>query len=273
VAKGGGRLHVVRSGAGPTVVLVHGVAGSHRIFDPIVPLLEPEWTVVRVDLLGYGHSPRPRTSYSPEVHTTAIREALLAEEIPGPFTLVGLSMGVDLVLEYAARWPDEVADVIGIGFPYYPDEASARAGIKANPFTKLTVEHRFLAALLIPLVWLIGRNISPLARKMATIYTPEMAKDTMRCRYLAFRRSLFNTMIHNRPDGVLAASGERRRLFVHGGADRWCSPARIKEVLAPYPDSHLEVIDGAAHNLVVLEPVRTVELIGAHLADASATDR
>ena len=268
--RGRTRLHVVRSGAGPIVVLVHGVAGSHRIFDPIVPLLDPEYTVVRVDLLGYGHSSRPRASYSPEDHVDAIRDALAAEGIPGPYVLVGLSMGVNLVLEYAARWPDEVSEIVGIGLPYYASEESARSGIQANLFTRLTVEHRLLAAVLIPLVWFVGQHVSPLARKMATIYTPAMAKDTMRCRYLAFRRSLFSTMIRNRLDDVLAASGRRRRLFVHGGADRWCTEADVRSVLEQYPDSHLEVIDGAAHNLVVLEPDRTVELIKTYLGDVTS---
>jgi pimeloyl-ACP methyl ester carboxylesterase len=249
--------------------MVHGVAGSNRIFDPIVPLLSGEFTVVRVDLLGYGHSPKPRSSYTPEVHSTAIHDALESERVARPVALIGLSMGVNVILDYAARWPDEVSDIVGIGFPYFASEADAREGVKANPFTKFTVEHPHLAGVVIPAIWFVGRNIAPLARKMATIYTPAMAKETMMCRHLAFRRSLFNTMIYNRLDGVLEASGERRRLFIHGDADRWCSVAQVRAAVARYRSSVVEVIDHAAHNLVVLEPERTAELIRRHLGGAS----
>jgi pimeloyl-ACP methyl ester carboxylesterase len=179
--------------------------------------------------------------------------------------LVGLSMGVDVVLDYAARWPEEVADIVGVGFPYYPSEAAALEGIKANLFTNFTVRHRLLAAVLIPLAWMVGRHVAPLARKMATIYTPAMAKDTMRCRYLAFRRSLLNTMIHNRLEGVLDASGSRRRLFIHGGSDKWCSEEDVRRALDAYPPTTLEVIEAAAHNLIVLEPGRTAEIIRSYL--------
>jgi len=53
-------LHCVTSGSGPPMVLIHGVAGSHMVWDRIVPLLEPHFTVIRMDLLGYGRSPKPR---------------------------------------------------------------------------------------------------------------------------------------------------------------------------------------------------------------------
>ena len=260
-----GPLLVVQSGKGPTILLVHGVAGSHRIFDPIVPLLETDFSVVRVDLLGYGHSAKPRAAYTPEVHSRAIHDSLEASGIAGPFILLGLSMGVDVVLDYAARYPGEVADIIGVGFPYYRDRDEACRGVRANLFTGFTVDHPALASILIPLVWAVGRSVSPLARKMATIYTPVMARETMMCRFLAFKRSLLNTMIENRLEGVLAASGDRRRLFVHGGADKWCAESDVRTALEQYPRTVFEVIDGAAHNLVVLEPERLVSLIRAYL--------
>ena len=43
-------LHSVTSGSGsgPPLVLIHGVAGSQKVWDRVVPLLEPHATVIRI---------------------------------------------------------------------------------------------------------------------------------------------------------------------------------------------------------------------------------
>lgn len=70
------RLHIVIDGHGPTMVLIHGVIGSYRIWDRITPYLEPRYRLVRIDLLGYGRSPRPHVAYTPTTHVETIRRTL-----------------------------------------------------------------------------------------------------------------------------------------------------------------------------------------------------
>jgi pimeloyl-ACP methyl ester carboxylesterase len=54
-------LAYIDQGSGPvTVVAVPGLAGSTRDFRWLVPELIPRLRVIRVDLPGYGRSPRPR---------------------------------------------------------------------------------------------------------------------------------------------------------------------------------------------------------------------
>ncbi|MGH9101888.1 MAG: alpha/beta fold hydrolase, partial [Acidimicrobiales bacterium] len=192
-------LHLVERGSGPTLVLVHGVAGSHAIFDPLVPLLADDFRVVAVDLLGYGSSPKPAgIDYTPGLHVRAIRQTLARRSIPPPYCIVGLSMGVDLALEYARTWPAEVASLVGLGFPYYPDEAAARRGLRNNLWTMLALERPALARLAIPTAWWLGRHLPALARRLSTIYTPAMARDALRASYHAFRSSLWWCMVRNR---------------------------------------------------------------------------
>jgi pimeloyl-ACP methyl ester carboxylesterase len=151
-------LHTVTSGSGPPLALIHGVAGSSMVWDRIVPLLEPYFTVVRFDLLGYGHSPKPRITYSPLRHVTAIRRTLAQLGIAAPSAFVGLSMGSNLMLEYARSWPDEVLDMVAIGFPFYPSEAAARVGLRHNPWTRMALQHPILARVVVPSAWFVGRR-------------------------------------------------------------------------------------------------------------------
>ena len=46
------------------------------VWDEIAPFLEDRFTLTSVDLLGYGHSPKPRTEYTPGLHVEALRQSL-----------------------------------------------------------------------------------------------------------------------------------------------------------------------------------------------------
>ena len=258
-------LHTVTSGDGPPMVLIHGVAGSHMVWDRLAPLLEGHFTLVRIDLLGYGHSPKPHVAHTPERHVAAIRRTLVQHGVEAPVALVGLSMGSNLMLEYAARWPDEVSAMIGIGFPFYPTEAEARRGLRHNPWTRLALQFPRLAGILVPPIWRIARMTPDVFSRGATIYTGAMAKDALRARYQSFRSSLLNCMVHYRLQEPLKMSGRVRRLFVHGSDDQWASAEAVRAALDPYPLSDLRIIAGAPHNLVVAESARTADLILQHL--------
>jgi pimeloyl-ACP methyl ester carboxylesterase len=45
-----------RSGTGPTLVLLHGIGCSRRVWDPVAPLLAEHFDVLMVDLPGFGES-------------------------------------------------------------------------------------------------------------------------------------------------------------------------------------------------------------------------
>jgi len=258
-------LHAATSGSGPCAVLIHGVAGSNMIWDSIVPLLEPHFSVIRVDLLGYGRSPKPAVAHTPHRHVAAIRRTLAQRGFTPPYVLIGLSMGTNLMLEYALRWPDEVGEMVGIGFPFFPTEAAARSGLRNNPWTNIALRHPVLAGVLVPSLWGMGRLAPGVLSRSSSIYTGPMAKDALRARYRSFRSSLLNCMVHYRLGEPLRASGRARRLFLHGGADQWAPPEAVREAIAAFPLSDLVVIDDAPHNLAVAEPGRMANLILDHV--------
>ena len=257
-------MHVVERGRGPRMVLIHGVVGSHMVWHAIAGELEPHFTLTAVDLLGYGHSPKPRTTYTPELHVAGIRRALRQHGAEPPYLLVGLSMGATLMLEFARQWPDEVSELVGIGFPYYSSEADARLALQHNAWIRLTLNHPAIASVATPIIWGIGRRTAVLFRGRSTLYSPEVAADALRVRYLAFRSSLFHCMVDFRQDDLLEASATTRRLFIHGRHDDWAGPAAIEARLAGYERTTVRVIDGP-HNLVVAEPKRTAALMLGHL--------
>jgi pimeloyl-ACP methyl ester carboxylesterase len=68
VRVGGTEVHWAEIGEGPPLVLIHGLADSHRTWDPVVPRLSRRRRVLMPDLAGHGLSGRPDASYGVAWH-------------------------------------------------------------------------------------------------------------------------------------------------------------------------------------------------------------
>lgn len=122
-----GSLYACTSGStGPTVVLEAGMRETHRAWDDVAPLLAESALVVRYDRAGSGASEpgsAPRTSDQIAAELAALLEAINA---PGPFHLVGHSIGGWHVYALALR-SDRVASVTMLDTPHPEFEARRRA--------------------------------------------------------------------------------------------------------------------------------------------------
>jgi pimeloyl-ACP methyl ester carboxylesterase len=99
------------AGEGPTIVLVHGIAGSSTTWRGVLPALAEHYTVVAPDLLGHGHSAKPRGDYSLGAYASGIRDLLtvLGEE---RVTVVGHSLGGGVAMQFAYQFPERVERLV-----------------------------------------------------------------------------------------------------------------------------------------------------------------
>lgn len=134
------RLHVDADGAGPTLLLAHGFAGSARNFGPQARALRDRWRVLRYDARGHARSDAPDdpAAYTPDTFTDDLGRVL---DTPG--VVGGLSMGASTALRFALAHPERVRGLVLAAFP-----AGARGGgisAQANAFAD-AIEHDGLEA-------------------------------------------------------------------------------------------------------------------------------
>ncbi|MBB5495646.1 alpha/beta fold hydrolase [Nocardiopsis metallicus] len=101
-------LHVLdTAGAGPPVVILHGLAGSAREFWPTARALAPLFRVLLVDQRGHGRSTSRPADTSREAFV-ADTVAVIEELADSPVRLVGHSMGAHTAMLTASARPDLV---------------------------------------------------------------------------------------------------------------------------------------------------------------------
>jgi pimeloyl-ACP methyl ester carboxylesterase len=251
------QLHTNTTGSGPTLVLVHGVAGSSKIWQPVIAELARHFTVVAVDLLGYGSSPKPKIDYTLSEHVESLHYTLHNSGISAPFAVAGLSMGTLLVLEYARRWPEDVTRLLCIGMPYYSSETQARTHLRHSLSARLVLERPVLGHIMIQGTWRVAKHSPLVAGMMGRPYSPAMAQDSARVTHRAFSSTLVNCLVKTRPAPLLDATSSIRQWYLHGDQDRYSSLQSIEQALAKRTNCNLSVLPGVAHNTVILAPTDT----------------
>ncbi|MGZ4737656.1 MAG: alpha/beta fold hydrolase [Ilumatobacteraceae bacterium] len=115
------------SGEGPTVVLIHGIAGSSTTWRAVMPALAEHYTVIAPDLLGHGHSAKPRGDYSLGAYASGIRDllAVLGQERG---TVIGHSLGGGVAMQFAYQFPERIERVVLV--------ASGGLGKEGSPLLK-----------------------------------------------------------------------------------------------------------------------------------------
>ena len=115
------------AGEGPTVVLIHGIAGSSTTWRAVMPALAEHYTVIAPDLLGHGQSAKPRGDYSLGAYASGVRD-LLAVLGQDRVTVIGHSLGGGVAMQFSYQFPERVQRLVLV--------ASGGLGKEVSPLLK-----------------------------------------------------------------------------------------------------------------------------------------
>jgi pimeloyl-ACP methyl ester carboxylesterase len=96
------------------VLLIHGLAGSSKTWDLVVPRLSEHYDVIAPDLLGHGESAKPSGDYSLGAFASGLRDFLAVLGVPS-VTIVGHSFGGGVAMQLAYQHPRLVDRLVLVG--------------------------------------------------------------------------------------------------------------------------------------------------------------
>ena len=202
----GTRIAWSRHGSGPPLVRV-GTWLTHLDFDWSSPVwshwleeLGRRFTVVRYDDRGSGLSDRAPTDYSLTAWLADL-EAVVAAAGLGSFTLLGMSQGGAIAVEYARSYPERVSSLVLWGA--YGRGVLSRAGSAED------LEERDVRSRMIKIGW--GRADPAFRRVFTSSFIPGASEEQMRWFDELQRRSMS-------ADAALASSRARAMLDVTSAA-------------------------------------------------------
>lgn len=253
-------LAYTRAGSGDALVLIHGLGGSRRIWDPVLDRLAAEHDVVAVDLPGFGES-APLASSVPATAANlgrAVAELCADLGIERPH-LAGNSLGAWSALELAKS--GEAASVCAI----------SPAGLWRRPLGPRRVDSHGWALRLRPLVPLLLASARMRAAFLRTtvahperLSTPEakaLVRDWLEAPgYEAANVQMRNHVFEN-PELVTVPT-----TVAWGTEDRLVRPPRPERMP---PGARFIKLEGLGHTPTWDDPPRVAELI----LEASAGDQ
>ncbi len=100
--------YVEQPGDGPPVLMIHGLPGTLKDFDPVVPQLKGRH-VITIDRPGFGWS---RGGWLPYQEQIDLVHEMLTQLRLSPVIVVGHSFGGTVALGLARRYPEDVAKMV-----------------------------------------------------------------------------------------------------------------------------------------------------------------
>lgn len=232
-------LAVKDKGRGKTVVLIHGLAASGRVWRPLIRLLDlTKWRVIVPDLLGFGDSPKPGwNDYSVQEHARMIVATLTRRGVKKPITVVGHSMGCLIAVHIAATNPKLVKKLVLYEPPLFVDAPEFRAHTRRREryfaFFTYIAAHPQLALTHSHLLWRIAKRISGL----------HMSEEE----WIPFERSLRNTIMQQTAYNELRTIAVPTEI-VHGRLDIIVIRTEVKKMFKDNPHIMLHMVTDM-HNI------------------------
>ena len=244
------RWHVQETGAGDTVLLLHGAGGSTHSFRGVIPLLAARFRVVAIDLPGQGFTQLGARHRCGLQAMTEDVEKLCAHQGWKPTAIIGHSAGGALALRLSQRLLSprgQVPKVVGINPAL--DHFEGIAGVLFPALAKL------LAA--VPFTAQVFSRVSKSRDRVRSLINStgsELDSDgiTLYQRLVSDRNHADATLLmmaHWDLEKLLAdlASVPAGTLFIVGDNDGTVPPKVAEKAAAKMPDARVIHLPGLGH--------------------------
>jgi pimeloyl-ACP methyl ester carboxylesterase len=255
----------VQAGAGPVLLLIHGIGGSYANWRGVFDLLARRHTVIAPDLPGHGASAAGAGDYSLGALAAGLRDLLIALEHERA-TLVGHSLGGGLAMQIAYQFPEIAERLVLVSSGGLGPEVSLILRAAALPGAELVIGATARTA---------GWGGTALRRGLAGVgLRPNADVAEIARGYASLADSRRRTAFLSTLRSVITARGQRvdasDRLYLTAGVPVliiWGARDPIVPVRhgvrahESIPGSRLEIFDGVGHLPQLEAPGRFIAVL------------
>jgi pimeloyl-ACP methyl ester carboxylesterase len=272
------RLHgrevaYVVGGEGPTVLLIHGIGGDWRTWEPVLDGLARQHRVVAVDLPGHGGSAKGAGDYSLGALASALRDLGGALGIERA-TVVGHSLGGGVAMQFSYQFPERCERLVLVSSGGLGPDVGLVLRLATLPGSELFLSLTAPAARsLINLAASAGRALRLRPAYDAEFYArtfAALADPDTRAAFLGTLRGVVGTrgQLVDAPDRLYLAE-HMPTLIVWGGHDAVLPVDHGHAAQEAMPGSRLEIFQDAGHLPQLDDPSRFIAVMDDFIA---ATD-
>lgn len=248
----------------PTVVLLHGTGASLHTWAGWIPILSPDFTVVSVDLPGFGLTGRaPGDDYSLDAYLDFLDE--FARELDlDSFHLVGNSLGGRIAWHYAITRPERVQRLVLIDASGFPRNDSAEPSafvfnLARMPGARAALQYLTPRGLVRDTLLEVYGDPALLTEETVDRYFDLARRPGNRAAFIE-RAADARQDVQRDPAEITQPT-----LIMWGALDRWIPLADAHGFSATIPDSRLIVYPDVGHLPMEELPGPTARAVGTFL--------
>jgi pimeloyl-ACP methyl ester carboxylesterase len=256
-------LHVIDEGprSRDALVLLHGYGASTAWWQASGRILARHHRVIRVDLVGFGDSEKPRDGYWIDRQAQQVLAALRVLRV-GRAVVAAHSMGGDVAASMVQQDRPLIRGVALLGTP--PGD-----GYVDGSLGDLLTQARALGAAMFKLAPdAFLRRLLEAGVSNGTKIPDRFVADLRGSTFSALRSSgdAIAAFLDHSPPGKLLAASHRPLLVIFGTRDKIVDPLRAPAAWATVPGARVVRLPGIGHSPQIEDPPRTAALIGAFAA-------
>lgn len=237
------KLHYKKLGTGPAVILLHGYLSSSDYWRETAEILAHSHTVITLDLLGFGSSPKPSTSdYTVTEQVRSIHDTITHLGIT-QYSIIGHSMGAVIAAAYSNAYPSEVTQQLLYMPPIFTSQQQAEQEIKSTNVLYSAVLYSPLSRFLWPIIALgAGHSIARVPKTPYRHIAAGLKMSTHRSRTLSRKNIIEQTALLP----ILQQTKCPTHLFV-GKKDRAIYSTNLQQHTHLAPSVSVHIINDGHH--------------------------
>ena len=252
-------LNYERIGNGPKkMVLLHGLTGSLKYWKAGLEELPDSgsYSLLRIDLLGFGDSPKPNSKYDIEEHLGTIEKVIKKEGFDtGGAMVVGHSLGAILTIGLVGKHPDWFQSLAVIGLPNYSGKEAIKTKFgKASLWDGVSVDSRYkFVCFFHPLYmteWFRPKNIPK-----------DVFKDAGKHTWVSYYRTLDKVIIETDLTELASRIKGKKILLIHGENDAAAPIENVETLLPIFTKAKFERLPDADHHVYLANPAKVWALV------------